>query len=174
MNKKNTILAVAVAGALTIFAGGCANDCCNEKHAKAGGYEDPFFPRQYSRIHDLAAYQQSATAARADATLFDMHFHGGRLNSLGEDKLALMFDDDDQTSAIVVYLDTAVEGAEYSARVEAVRAFASSEGVDGESIRFERGSNPASRTLVAPLQRNLPKTDSKSEDSNGGGAAGMN
>jgi hypothetical protein len=169
MNTKNPIIAVAAAAVVAAFAAGgcCHKKCCDPKGDSEVGYQDPFFPREYARVHEAATYPQAASAARADATLYDHHFHGGRLNSLGEDKLALMFDDDDQTSATVIYLDMTVEGGEFSARQEAVRSFASSEGVDADSIRFERGAKPGNRSLAAPLLKNMPKTESKSDDSNG-------
>lgn len=160
----NTIRRAATAVACALLAaGGCAS---TEPPAPQASYQDPFFPEEYTRLHDLAARQQVASAARADATLYDMHFHGGRLNSLGEQKVAALMGDDDQASPVVIYLATGEapgDGEMGAAREESIRTFAAAqawEGFDAGSIRFERGYNPASRTPAAPHQRGLSNTDS--------------
>lgn len=143
------------------WGAGCAS---NETGAGPKSYDDPFFPAEYARLHDRATAPAVASAARADATFYDMHFHGGQLNLLGEHKLAALLADDDQTSPVVIYIDSGSRNdADEYARQESIRAFAAAhawEGFDPNAIRFERGHNPGSRTLAAPLQKAYPKTES--------------
>src|SRR5512137_44602 len=98
--SKKLILSAATLAALAVGTG-----CECNKPATAGteGYNDPFFhPEELATVNRVAR-QQAASAARADATLNGAHFHGGKLNSLGEQKLELMLEDDDDTKPIVVY-----------------------------------------------------------------------
>src|SRR3954463_5750908 len=66
-----------------------------------------FFPEDSGEVrkHNQIADAMAASGARADATLSKPHFDGGRLNSLGEDKLALMLRDDDRPEPMKVYLN---------------------------------------------------------------------
>ncbi|MCS7034997.1 MAG: hypothetical protein NZ561_13545 [Phycisphaerae bacterium] len=147
ITNRSVLLAVATVA----LAAGC------ECYKTVGG-EDCFFPDEdrYT-IHKLGA-QQAASAARADATLYPAHFHGGKLNSLGEQKLKLMLGDDDETRPLPVYLDTG-DDEHLEARREAVLVYLAGHGLSPEMIRLEAGPNPNVGTPTAPLMQNMRKTD---------------
>src|SRR5690349_17085304 len=65
-----------------------------------------FFPEDAGEVrkHNQIADAMAASGARTDGTLYRHHFDGGRLNSLGEDKLSLMLRDDDRPEPVMVYL----------------------------------------------------------------------
>jgi hypothetical protein len=162
-HKKSVLLAaalVAVSAVLIISVPGCTTG----EQANPGPYQDPFFPQEYTRLHELATYHQATSAARADATLYDMHFHGGRLNSLGEDKVALMLDDDNDSRPLVIYIAANGADADFVAREESIRAFATAQGASSDELKFERGANPGSRTITAPQLQNFNRTESKPID----------
>lgn len=168
-HKKSILLAtalVAVSAVLVTFTPGCTGPAAT---SSTGGYQDPHFPEEYTRLHELATYNQATSGARADATLYDMHFYGDKLNSLGEDKLSLMLDDDDDRRPMVVYINAAGSDDDFVARQESTRAFALAHGVASDDLRFERGPNPGSKTLAAPLLRNIGRTDSTPSAAQGNG-----
>lgn len=162
-HKKSVLLAaalVAVSAVLIVSVPGCTTG----DPAQAGPYQDPFFPKEYTRLHELATYHQATSAARADATLYDMHFHGGRLNSLGEDKVALMLDDDNDSRPLVIHIAADGGDADFAAREESVRAFAVAQGASSDELQFARGANPGSRTITAPQLQNYNRTESRPVD----------
>lgn len=166
---RNVFTGMIATAALFAVAGCCSqkqqcNKCCSKE-----GYNDPWFPEFATHVYDQAAYQQAASAARKSSTLWDMHFHGAALNSLGEDKLSLMFDDDDQSKPHVIYLDTTGDDAVSALQAENVKSFAIRGGVDPESIKIERGPNPNDTTATAPLLKNYNKTETTGDTGSIGG-----
>lgn len=160
-NKRKVMLATAIMAVSAVIV--VATPGCTHPQSETGGYADPFFPREYARIAEVAVYPQAASGARSDPTLYDIHFFGGRLNSLGEDKLTLMLDDDNNERPTLVYIDAGGSDDDFAARQESIRGYLAGKGLSPEVVSFERGRNPHSRTAAAPLLRNLPKTDSKAE-----------
>lgn len=133
---------------------------------------DPFAGE--SAVHPSQQFEvaQAATGAREDGTLHAAHFDGGNLNSLGQQKLALMVRDEDASGPLVVYLDLAPTAATPRAR-QAVVDFLKSQGLPEAQIRVEDGPNPA---LTSPAARSIEDLHRISEqkkdqpgDSNGYG-----
>jgi hypothetical protein len=105
------------------------------------------FPRDDEpRAVDRFVSVQSASAARADATLTAHHFDGrGALNSLGRQKLDLMLRDDDAADPLVVYLDLPSSRAPGAAPAadprESVRVYLADRGVPESHVEFRSGPN---------------------------------
>ena len=109
---------------------------------------------------EIAGRQAAASAARADATLAPAHFHADRLNSLGEQKLTLMLEDDDTSRPVAVFLDVS-EDAMSAGRRSSVEAFMLAHGVPADQLKLENGINPGGiSSPTAPLLKNMAKTDS--------------
>src|SRR4051794_21911591 len=81
-----------------------------------------FFPDDVGESRKPAQFAdaQAAAGARADAMLYKQHFDGGRLNSLGEAKLADMLKDDDAPTPMTVYLKLDESAANSKARQQSV------------------------------------------------------
>jgi hypothetical protein len=99
----------------------------------------------------LMTQAQAANGARADAMLYDRHFEGNTLNSLGTTKLDLIRKATPVGQPIVVYLNVSKDNAD--ARQGAVLAFYKAEDVDESLIKVAQGSNPNNTT---PTAYNLP------------------
>ena len=102
---------------------------------------------------------QAATGAREDATLRAMHFDGGRLNSLGRQKLDLITRDNDGPRKLVVYLDLPSDAPLAEARTT-VADFLKSAGIPDSQIRIEDGPNPLSTAPAARAMDDLHRVSS--------------
>jgi hypothetical protein len=93
---------------------------------------------------------QSAAGAKEDAMLYDMHFHGTELTSLGQGKLDLIAKGTIKGDPITVYLnmphDKVVD------RQAAVADFLKNEGFAADKIIVAEGPNP---NLTTPTAYNL-------------------
>lgn len=158
--KQITINFLAGAATVLLLAG-C--ECIQT----TGPGDECFFPEEEKFVSQRHGMQQAASAARADATLYPSHFHGGNLNSLGERKLALMLMDDDRTRPLPVYMDLPAEDEFAEGRRAAVLTYLQARGVPTDKVALEAGPNPNGGTPVAPLLKNMKKTDIAGE----GGAA---
>lgn len=137
--RRLAILA-AVHLSLVLAMLGCRRD-------RGNAYGEKFPTDDEPRAVDRFVQVQSASAARADATLTAHHFDGrGALNSLGRQKLDLMLRDDDAADPLVVYLDLpnspASPGAAPAAdHGESVRIYLADRGVPGSHVEFRSGPN---------------------------------
>ena len=112
---------------------------------------DPFAGEPAVRQAQQFAVAQAATGAREDGTLRAAHFDGGNLNSLGQQKLALMVRDEDASGPVVVYLDLPAGAAAPKAR-QAVVEYLKSQGMAEAQIRVQDGPNPA---VTSPAARSI-------------------
>jgi hypothetical protein len=160
--NKNLLILTAVA--VIAFAAGCE---CYKTQGPDG--DRCFFPEDQKYVIHRHGAQQAASAARADATLYPVHFHGGKLNSLGEQKLKLMLGDDNETRPMAVYLDTG-DDQDLEARREAVLVYLGQFGVAAEQVKLEAGPNPTGGTPVAPLLKGMANMESVPQ---GGAQGGM-
>ena len=99
------------------------------------------------------------SGARADATLSKQHFDGGKLNSLGEEKLSLMLKDDDAPTPFTVYLNVDEKAATAKPRQTAVAEFLKDKGLTEQQIDIVFGDNPDSRSPAAQHLSRLNKTE---------------
>src|SRR5262245_48215294 len=98
MLKLSTKLALAAAAGLALA--GCTH---HETDPKMDGH---FKAENVERSPVEFAEAQAAAGAREDGMLYERHFDGDQLNSLGRAKLELMAERDDATSPLVVHMAT--------------------------------------------------------------------
>jgi hypothetical protein len=84
---------------------------------------------------------QAAVGARADATLYPVHFNDAGLNSLGREKLELMLEDEEATQPLVVYLDLP-DGADAAPAHKAVADFLKARGLTESQMKVVDSPNP--------------------------------
>lgn len=106
-------------------------------------WEDPFFPRDDITPPSKVMFdRQVANGAAADAMLFDIHFDGGELNSLGKQKLDLMVKGKRGNMATKVYLNMPKDGEFSTARQTAVEKAFETAGIAKEQYAITFGPNP--------------------------------
>ena len=123
------------------------------------------------RAVDRFVKVQSASAARADATLNDHHFdRGGELNSLGRAKLDLMMKDDEASLPMVVYVDVRRADARQGAAVAAercqdsARRYLADHGMADDRVEFRTGPNFGYRHPARDGLRGLQKLEGGDAD----------
>src|SRR3954469_1495633 len=84
--------------ALSTITGCRADSTASTEHKNRG---EDFIAVGDHRAYNQAMLAQAASGARADATLYAYHFDAGNLNSLGQQKLSLMLQDDDAKTPMV-------------------------------------------------------------------------
>lgn len=139
MNNTTKIALLIAVGVILV---GCSSD--NDPSAKEKPlWEDPFFPRDdVTPPSRLMFDRQVANGAAADAMLFDIHFDGGELNSLGKQKLGLIIKGRSTNVPTKVYLNMPKD-AEYStARQTTVESVLGSAGLAKEQFAVVFGPNP--------------------------------
>jgi uncharacterized membrane protein YgcG len=123
-------------------------------------------PKAIDRLLDA----QAARGAASDATLYDVHFDGAQLNSLGTAKLDLMVKDG---GALPLAVWMAVsEDDKMQMRRLAVAAYLKDKGVALDQVRFAIGPNPATGSPAAQGLKDLDKLDSSSNDAANASASG--
>jgi hypothetical protein len=132
-----------------------------------------FFPEDTNEVRKPNQFADimAASGARADATLSKQHFDGGKLNSLGEQKLTLMLKDDDSPTPMTVYLNIK-ENEIAKTRKTAVVAFLKDKGLDDTQIEIIYGDNPDTRSPAAQHIAELGKTDTGETGAGTGASAG--
>jgi hypothetical protein len=116
-------------------------------------------PRHMHRVLDA----QAASGARGDATLRACHFDAGRpaaLNSLGEEKLALMMDDDDALP-LVVHVDAAGDEPLSAARQQSVKVYLRDRGLADQQVTVVNGRNAGTYAPTAPRVKTARDADAK-------------
>jgi hypothetical protein len=107
---------------------------------------------------------QAAAGARVDGTLSRYHFDGGRLNSLGEDKLSRMLKDDRAADPMRVYLNLDERDGATSARRTAVLAFLKDAGLAEGQVEIVYGQNPENWSRTSRHLEDLNKTETGSQE----------
>lgn len=143
--RMNWVAGWIAGAAVLALAGGC-----QDSGTPANNDAFPSARQAHREVYQFAD-QQAANGARQDATLRDYHFDGGKLNSLGEERLDLMLSNGDDCSPLVVYLDLPDQDSSTAARQDAVTAYLKQRGLRDDQIKLESGPNPASTTPAAPL-----------------------
>jgi len=129
-----------------------------------------FFPEDTGEVRkpNLFADRSAAAGARADGTLFAHHFDGSHLNSLGEQKLALMLQDGAAPTPLTVHLSLDPQSTTSKMRQAAVTDFLKDKGLTDAQIEIVYGDNPAARTPAAPQLQRISKTELGSAEAPGG------
>ncbi len=134
-NISKLPLFTAVAFLLLLGLAGCAQD---EKPMKS--VNDHFIDDEQPRSVNAFFNQQHANAARQDGMLYPAHFDGAALNSLGRQKLDLMFAGVER-GMMQVYLKVAKDNA-YRDREAAVNSYLTSKNIKSEEYALNFGDNP--------------------------------
>lgn len=145
---------------------------CQNKDYSADPMLEGFFPEDVGEVHKTHQFNElmAASGARADAMLFNFHFDGGKLNSLGEEKLSLMLKDDDTPSPITVYLNVEEKAKNAKSRRTAVVDFLKDKGLTEPQIEVVYGDNPEMRSPAAQHLSRLSKTETGTGGESGGAA----
>jgi hypothetical protein len=147
--------------------------CQNKEHALDPQLEG-FFPGDAGEVRkpNQFADVQAAAGARNDAMLSRQHFDGPRLNSLGEEKLSYMLQDDDAPAPMTVYLNLSEKDAVSKARQASVLTFLKDKGLADNQVSVLYGDNPAARSAAATHLARLKKTESGEAGGTSGGTDG--
>ena len=108
------------------------------------------------------AQAQSAAGAKEDAMLYDMNFHGDKLNSLGEGKLDLIVKATPDGDPVYIYLNMPHD--QVAERQTSVTAYLKSAGVSETKIVVAEGPNLNKTTPTAYNLKNLYKKDGTTFD----------
>jgi hypothetical protein len=142
--KSTILLSLIVAG---LSVAGCTKHCAST---------DSFFrasdePSAVVRTLDI----QAENGARADATLYGVHFDGSELNELGKQKLAVMFASGKPLAA--VYVDS--PGKMQDLRLQSVREYLKSAEHQLHPSSVIAGPNPDTLHRSAGALKALAKTE---------------
>ena len=130
------LAALIAMSAVAAAAGGC-----NQERGET--FDDGDHPTPIG----LVAESQAAAGAKADATLYDRHFRGDRLDPLGQSKLDLMLKGTAAGEPVKVYLDVPDDVA--APRRAAVAAYLQEAGVPATKVELAMGPNPHCTTPSA-------------------------
>jgi len=153
-----TLRTVSMAAVLMLAA------ACQSKQPENHG--EVFAPDDQPTAMDHLLDAQAARGARADATLYAVHFDGPNLNPLGMYKLDLMLKDD-SALPLSVWMDVPDDDSAQSRRMS-VATYLKDRGIAPERVTFGHGPNPDVAHSAAQGLADLPKTDT---DSGSGTAA---
>ena len=149
-NHTRTLISLAAA-AVVIFGVGCS-----PKRKSAEAYQDPFFPpRGATPASTTMMQKQFALGAAEDATLFDVHFDGPELSSLGQQKLDAMISARPRHMPLTVDLNLPKEDVATAARQAKVEALLRGDGLDAADFALAIGPNPAAMRSAAAGSRAL-------------------
>src|SRR5262245_40654148 len=120
---RKAILVCGSSMLIALYTTGCQMaDDKQQRQAMNDFFPAPGEERDTERVQRISA----AAGARCDSTLQSYHFDKGELNSLGQQKLSLMLDDDDANNPMTIYMNLPEEYR--AARQDAVVAFLKQEG----------------------------------------------
>lgn len=135
MNVMNRF---AVLAGLAVVLIGCKSD-----KKEPAAWHDPFFPPDSVTPASKTMFNtQIANGAAEDAMLFDIHFHGEGLNSLGAQKLDAMVKGKAPTVPLKVYLNMSKDEAGNAARLTTVEKALETAGVVKDQYAVTFGPNP--------------------------------
>lgn len=136
-NQTRTLISIAAA-AMIVFGVGCTSS-----KSKPGAYQDPFFPTRESVPASKTMFQKEyAIAAAEDGMLFDIHFDGDGLNSLGQQKLDAMVAGKSKGSPLKIFLNLPKDANNTSARQANVESALKAAGLENEQFALAVGPNP--------------------------------
>lgn len=149
-NQTRNLISLATAAAV-VFAIGCSSD-----KKKAEAYQDPFFPsRSATPAIKTMMHKEFAIAAVEDGMLFDVHFDGAELNSLGSQKLGSMIAAKPKHTPLKIYLNLPKDGTDNAARQANVEEVLKADGMEPAMYALAVGSNPAAMRPAAAGVRAL-------------------
>ncbi len=148
--KTNVFAAIAGFGVTALLAGCQTGVIHGEKYVAESE------PTSVGKF----AQAQSAAGAKQDSMLFDQHFHGSELNSLGQGELDLIAKGTPTGDPVTVYLDMPHD--QVTARQAAVIDYLKGHGLPEDKIIIAEGANPNESTPTALKLGSLYKADGTS------------
>jgi len=149
--KSKLFSALTIPLMLALFAG------CRQEDQSGVGANDEFFPAEGpNRPYQQFQTAQAAAGARHDAMLYDYHFNGPSVNSLGQQKLTLMAHAEDVPFPVVVYM-VMPHDALAADRSESVRRFMKDVGLLDSQVEIRYGPNPDASNPAGPAIDALTK-----------------
>jgi hypothetical protein len=148
------------------FVGGCqSHEEQQETHRKEQQVKasDAFLPNDESRSIRQYVDAQAAAGAQADASLSSQHFTGGKLNSLGRERLKMMLQG---STPVVVYIG-ATDEATTNLRRSAIDDYLKETGAGPDVLVVKSGYNPRQSTPVTENISRLPRTEEPGTTSTG-------
>jgi len=109
---------------------------------------------------------QAAKGAAVDGMLYDQHFDGNTLNSLGEKKLDYIVKGTCDDKPITIYLNMPHDDAQ--ARAASINDYFKEEGLPAQAVQIVEGANP---NLKTPAAYNLSEVYKEAGTSYDGSAA---
>jgi hypothetical protein len=142
-SKKSSLPTISFTALLSLgLAAGCHHDS-NTVNAHGQDFAQPGVTSSVERISNA----QAVKGAAADAMLYDHHFDGILLNSLGCKKLDQMMTGTSANKPLVVYLNMPQNTAKD--RQAAVAEYVKNAGVDDSAVQIVIGPNPHVTTPTA-------------------------
>lgn len=156
-------IGLLAAAALVVLTAGCHHDDAQNTAALRHGEIVP--DHDSSEVWQIRG-AQAAAGARADATLYAVHFDEAGLNSLGQQKLDLMLDAEQPAEPLFVYLDLPADSAAAKDRASVVD-FLKDRGLQDSQIALKDGPNPHNASSAAEAMANLRSLQSGSNAQSG-------
>ena len=152
-SKQSSLATFSITALLSLgLAAGCHHDSTT---VTAHGQD--FAPPGATSSVEAISNSQVVKGAAADAMLYDHHFDGILLNSLGRNKLDLMICGTSASKPLVVYLNMPQVTAKD--RQTAVADYIKNKGVDDSAVQIVIGSNPHLKTPTAYNLGEIYKND---------------
>jgi len=130
---------------LTLLLAGC------DETSKPVAREQFFTPEDNTNVQRQVMNRQASTGAAYDATLYDFHFDGGKLNSTGEAKVDRILANGGASKKI--YIDMTGDTA---AIESAVADYLVASGLTTDQFAVQKGANPG---ISAPAGAGLKGLD---------------
>jgi hypothetical protein len=145
MNHRNSAALTALLLGSAVLAG------CGYQHG------ENFYADDAVRGTGQIAQAQCAAGAKDDAMLYDMNFHGDKLNSLGEGKLDLILKGTSAGDPVFVYLNMPHD--QVAERQVAVTAYLKTAGISESKIVVAEGPNLGNTTPTAANLQHVYRKD---------------
>ena len=135
---------------------------------------DPYIsPENHTRQTDRHFESMSAKGAVGDATLYDQHFDGAELNSLGRSKVALMLEAAPKNEPLTIYVPTIGSDERIQARLTAVQNFWKSSQYAAVEMQTKQGVNPNTATPAGTGLAALRRLEKEAAGGSGTGSSGV-
>ena len=132
-----------------------------DREMKAQADADKFPLEDDNRSYRRVAIMQTAVGARRDGMLYEYHFDGDNLNSLGREKLSNMLQANDHDFPLKVFMNFPEE-TRLENRKKAVATYLTDAGLRDNQLALETGYNPASTSSASKNLSRVAKTESES------------
>jgi hypothetical protein len=165
MNFVKAFNRYAGLGFLLATLAGCHNDGSPQV---AKNHAEDFAPDDDTRATRRIIDSQAVAGARADMTLYEAHFDGAGLSSLGTHKLDQVLHSTGSMTPLVVYISVSDDKYALDHRSAITNYLADRGGLKPEQIKFENGPDP---DTYMPSKQGLDDLAKQDSSASSGGAA---